>query len=121
MQVLDLKSFVGAENYELSKDFYEAIGFVLNWENDGLCELQLGDCRFLLQDYYQKQWCENTMLHLQVDSAGEWYRHIAAVLADGSFGSARVTEPTLQDYGAEVCFLFDPSGVLWHFAEHTNT
>jgi len=118
MKVLELKTFVGAEDYETSKAFYQALGFTLNWENAGLGELQLGEYRFLLQDYYQKDWCENTMLHMSVDNADEWYQHITSVIDEGDYGAARVTAPKLEDYGARVSYVFDPSGVLWHFAEH---
>jgi len=57
------------------------------------------------------------MLHLRVADAFEVYSQLHTVLAEHTFGSARVRSPELQDYGALVTFLWVPSGVLWHLAE----
>ena len=113
-----LKPFIGAKDYELSRDFYQALGWQLNFDTGDLAELALDDCRFLLQRYYQAEWCDNTMLHLTVDSADEWFSRITAILAVRTFGVARVQAPVRQDYGARVTFLWDPSGALWHLAEY---
>jgi catechol 2,3-dioxygenase-like lactoylglutathione lyase family enzyme len=115
--VSDIKPFIGSKNYELSRDFYVALGWRLNFEAPELAELQLGDHRFYLQPYYQKDWCENTMLHLTVADAQGWYERARAVLASRDFEPARVREPAPQDYGALVTFVWDPAGVLLHFAQ----
>ena len=120
MQGSDLKTFVGSEDYKISKDFYTAIGFTLNWDQGELSELQLGTCKFYLQKYYQRDWCNNSMLHMTVDDAKVWYEHIEEVLSRGTYGAARVSEPKLEDYGALVTYLWDPSGVLWHLAQHQD-
>lgn len=113
----DVKPFVGSKDFETSKDFYGALGWRVNWEVGGLAELELGGCRFYLQRYYQKEWCENTMLYVTVDDAEAWYEHVKAVLTEHSFGAARVKPPEEQDYGALVTFVWDPAGVLLHFAQ----
>jgi catechol 2,3-dioxygenase-like lactoylglutathione lyase family enzyme len=115
--VSDIKPFIGAKDYELSRDFYVALGWHLNFEVPELAELQLGEHRFYLQPYFQKDWCENTMLHLTVADARGWYERAGEVLASRDFGPARVREPARQDYGALVTFVWDPSGVLLHFAQ----
>ena len=120
MRGSDLKTFVGSEDYEISKDFYTAIGFNLNWDQGELSEFQLGTCKFYLQKYYQKDWCNNSMLHMTVDDAKAWYEHIEEVLNRDSYGAARVSEPKLEDYGALVTYLWDPSGVLWHLAQRQD-
>lgn len=117
MQGSDLKTFVGAQDYETSKDFYTAMGFALNWDQGNLAELQLGACKFLLQRYYQEDWCNNLMLHMTVDDAWARYKHAQQALSLRPFGAARVTEPELQSYGSLVTYLWDPSGVLWHLAQ----
>ncbi len=71
--VSDIKPFIGAKDYALSRDFYVALGWRVNFEAPELAELQLVDHRFYLQPYYQKDWCENTMLHLTVADAQGWY------------------------------------------------
>ncbi len=115
--VSDIKPFIGAKDYALSRDFYVALGWRVNFEAPELAELQLGDLRFYLQSYYQKDWCENTMLHLTVADAQSWYERARAVLQSREFGPARVREPAPQGYGALVTFVWDPAGVLLHFAQ----
>lgn len=65
----DVKPFVGSKDFALSRDFYVAMGWSLNFDAGDLAELQLGDHRFYLQKYYQRQWCDNTMLHITVNDA----------------------------------------------------
>ena len=113
----DIKPFVGSRNFDESRDFYVALGWKLNFDAGDLAELELGDCRFYLQAYYQKQWCDNSMLHITVDDAEAWHRHLQAILKARSYGAARVKAPEMQDYGALVTHVWDPVGVLLHFAQ----
>ena len=117
----DVKPFIGSFDFDGSRDFYLALGWQLNWENGNLAELEMGDRRFLLQRYYDKTWCENTMLHITVDDAQAWYEHARDVVESGSFASApgepRVTPPRREDHGALVTCVWDPAGVLLLFAQ----
>jgi len=113
-----LRPFVGAKDYELSRDFYQALGWQLSFDTGDLAELTLNGSGFFLQRYYQADWCNNTMLHLTVDSADEWFDRASDLLSKDGRGDAWVRPPERQDYGARVTFLCDPSGVLWHLAEY---
>jgi len=57
------------------------------------------------------------MVHVVVDSADAWHDHAVRVLAGGDFAPARVAPPKIEPYGAKVTYVWDPSGVLLHFAE----
>ena len=113
----DIKTFIGSKNFDESREFYTAIGFKLNFDAGDLAELELGNCRFYLQNYYQRKWCENSMLHITVEDAEAWYQNVSTVLATKSYGAARVKEPGEQSYGALVTHVWDPVGVLLHFAQ----
>jgi len=113
----DIKTFIGSKNFEESRDFYVALGWKLNFDGGDLAELELGNNRFYLQKYYQRKWCENSMLHITIEDAEAWYKHVTAVLEVRSYGAARVRPPKEQDYGALVTFVWDPVGVLLHFAQ----
>ena len=65
----DLKAFIPAQDFALSLAFYKALGFTLNWQSEEVAEFQVGDGRFLLQNFYHKDWAENCMLQLVVDDA----------------------------------------------------
>ena len=83
----------------------------------------MGNIRLFLQDYYAKAWAENCMIYVEVDDAQSWYEHVASVLdhdrdqSDQPFSDARVTPPKKESYGANVTYVWDPSGVLLHFAQ----
>jgi hypothetical protein len=64
--VLDLKPFLPAEDYALAKQFYLDLGFTMVWGDEQLAAFQAGEFRFLLQNYYVKEWAGNFMMHLLV-------------------------------------------------------
>jgi hypothetical protein len=71
----------------------------------------------MLQNFYVKDWAENSMLVVEVADAVAWYHHVERVLAEGNFGDAQVAEPEQQEWGALVTYAWDPCGVLLHFTQ----
>ncbi len=122
LAVSDVKVFVPALDFKESLAFYQALGWKLNWKADhGLAELELANKRFYLQDYYSKDWAENFMMHILVDDAKAWWQHAADIIKVGDYKYARLNTPKLEDYGALVTHVWDPSGVLLHFAQMLET
>ncbi len=115
----DVKVFVPAKNFQESLGFYEALGWQVNFraENDDIAELELAGSRFYLQNYYNKDWANNFMLHITVDDADAWWRHASGVIESSNYKYARLKAPEEQPYGALVTHVWDPSGVLLHFAQ----
>lgn len=112
----DIKVFVPAKDFTQSMKYYTALGWKINWKDEGLAELELANCRFYLQNYYHKGWANNFMMYINVESAQEWFEHISKVLAEDTFKNARVNPPKEEDH-AIVTYAWDPSGVLLHFAQ----
>jgi hypothetical protein len=121
-QASDVKIFVPAMNFRESLEFYTSLGWKQNWkdEDDGLAELELAACRFYLQNYYHKDWANNFMMHIAVNDARAWWEHATKVIAEGKYQYARLNEPKQEAYGALVTYVWDPAGVLLHFAERTR-
>ena len=117
LKASDLKTFVGSHDFGLSKAFYLAAGFQVHGETEKLIEFGISDCRFLLQDYYEKNWCENMMMHLTVEDVESWHAHISQLLAHRTYGAAKSRAPQREERGALVTYFWDPSGVLWHLAQ----
>jgi hypothetical protein len=116
--VTDVRPFVPAEDFQQSLAFYTALGWTtLRTDGEGLALLSLGGRQIMLQNFYVKDWAENSMLVIEVADAVAWYRHVDQVLADGDFGNARVADPKQQDWGALVTYVWDPCGVLLHFTQ----
>ena len=113
----DVKVFVPAMNFQESFEFYTALGWTSNWQDDGLAELELANSRFYLQNYYNKDWANNFMMHITVEDAKAWWQHASQVINDGNWKYARLREPKEESYGSLVTYVWDPSGVLLHFAQ----
>lgn len=111
-----VRPFLPVREYELSKQFYEAIGFekVLDGE---VAIFNAGSGGFILQRYYQKDWAENTMLQLMVDDLDAWWRHIEALDLPSRFGVQAPKPPAMQPWGLRVSYVYDPCGVLWHICQ----
>jgi hypothetical protein len=110
------RPFLPAKDFDLSKRFYEALGFrkVLDGE---VAIFNAGSGGFILQRYYQKDWAENTMMQLMVDDLDAWWSHVSSLDLAGTFGVQPPKPPAIQPWGLRVLYLFDPCGVLWHVAE----
>jgi len=117
LTVQDVRPFVPAEDFAVSRAFYLALGWQELWSDGDMALLQLGEHRIMLQDFYVSDWADNSMITVEVIDAAAWYRHVSSVLARREYGDARVTEPRQEDWGAVVTHVWDPCGVLYHFAQ----
>lgn len=110
-----VRPFIPAKDFELSKRFYEALGFekVLDGE---VAIFSAGSGGFILQNYYQKEWAENFMMQLVVEDLDAWWEHITALDLPGRFGVQPPKAPAMQPWGLRIAYIVDPSGVLWHVA-----
>jgi len=116
-QVLSLRPFVPARDFAVSKRFYAALGFRLSHEGEDVAMLKLGECSFILQNFYNQEMAENLMVQLMVRDADAWWRGVDIAALTAEFGVKPPRAPAVQPWGLKVGFLFDPSGVLWHVAE----
>ena len=118
LTVSDVRPFIGARDFDGSRDFYVALGWCVKYDSDELCVLDLADHRFYLQKYYNKEWCNNSMLHVSIEDVDAWYKNVKRVFTDNSFsGGARMSEGIKNEGYARVFHVWDPSGVLLHFAQ----
>ena len=115
--ISDLRPFLPSKDFAISKAFYEALGWQVEYLDDHLALFANADRRFYLQRAYVKDWAENTMLFIPVADAQASHDAIRDLLAGGRYGEARVAPPRHQPYGARVTFVWDPAGVLLHLAE----
>jgi uncharacterized glyoxalase superfamily protein PhnB len=116
-KVLDLKAFVPARDYDLSKRFYLDLGFRENWGDDQICELEIDGYRFLLQNFYDKKQAENFMMSLMFENADAWWDHINNIGLLNKYELYMAKPPELQPWGLRVLYLTDPTGVLWHISD----
>jgi hypothetical protein len=60
------RPFMPAKDFDLSKNFYETLGFEKLLDGD-VAIFRTGSGGFILQRHYQKDWAENFMMQLMVD------------------------------------------------------
>jgi hypothetical protein len=113
------RPFLPAREFETSLRFYKAIGFEAYPLGETLAELNLGTHAFLLQGHYLKEWAENTVMHVLVEDVEAWWRHIDSLALTRQFDVLPPGPPRVEPWGLTVVYLFDPSRVLWHFAQAT--
>jgi hypothetical protein len=118
-EIRAFRPFLPAREFETSLRFYKAIGFEAYPLGETLAELSLGTHAFLLQGYYVKEWAENTVMHVLVEDVDAWWRHIDSLALTRQFDVSPPAPPRVEPWGLTVAYLFDPSGVLWHFAQAT--
>jgi len=110
------RPFLPAKDFDLSRDFYEALGFRKLLDGE-VAIFAAGSGGFILQRYYQREWAENCMMQLMVDDLDAWWQHVVSLDLPGRFGVRAPKPPAVQPWGLRVAYVVDPSGVLWHIAE----
>ena len=113
--IFSLRTFIGAKNYAISKQFYTEIGFEIHDIDSGMCLIRIkGNLCFYLQNAYVKDWINNSMLFLEVEDLDAFYVWMLEKKLTHIFKGVRITEIRNESWGREF-FMHDPSGVLWHF------
>src|SRR5688572_25829959 len=110
------RPFLPAKDFELSKRFYEALGFAKVLDGE-VAIFRIGRSSFILQKHFRKEWAENFMMQLMVDDLDAWWTHIASQDLPQKFGVPAPKAPALQPWGLRIAYVVDPSGVLWHIAQ----
>ena len=117
LNVTEIKAFVPAKNFELSKQFYQDMGFTLASDEDGIAYFHYGNASFLLQDYFVEALAENFMMHILVEDVEAWWDQLQSKGIANQYG-VRITPIEIQPWGMKDFCLFDPSGVLWRIGQN---
>jgi catechol 2,3-dioxygenase-like lactoylglutathione lyase family enzyme len=117
MTVTEVKAFVPAKDFALSKRFYSDLGFTIAWSSDELAYLHAGSASFLLQRFYMKDHADNFMMHLLVEDVEAWWQHVEAKQLAQQYG-VRVAPPEDRPWGIRDFVINDPTGVLWRIGQN---
>jgi hypothetical protein len=119
LRVTEIKAFVPARDFDLSKQFYKDIGFTMASEGGGVAYFHFGDASFLLQDFYEKALADNLMMHLLVEDVDAWWNHLKETGVAAKY-KLRITNIELQPWRMRDFCLIDPSGVLWRIGQNVD-
>lgn len=117
LNTVEIKAFVPAKDYALSKRFYTDMGFTLASDGGGVAYFHHGECSFLLQDYYHEGLAKNLMMHLLVEDVDAWRAELEAKGVAASYG-VKMTAVEEQPWRMRDFALLDPSGVMWRIAQN---
>ena len=116
MKFLSLQPFVPSGNdLEKSKDFFQQLGFTMNWDAGEYAGFEKDGCKFILQNYVNKDFAENFMLTVNVTDVDEFRKDVIDKKLPEKFG-IRIGQVSRQPYGREVNII-DLAGVCWHFVQ----
>ena len=119
LRVIEVKAFVPAKDFELSKRFYQDTGFTMASEGGGVAYFHNGHSSFLLQDFCVEDHVNNFMMHLLVEDVDAWYQAITDAKVPEKY-QVRIGPIVLQPWRMRDFELFDPSGVLWRIAQNVK-
>ncbi|WP_431096915.1 VOC family protein [Polaromonas aquatica] len=114
---IEVKAFVPARDFALSRRFYEELGFEIPWSDETLAYMRLGDTAFFLQNFYVAEHASNFMMHLTVQDVDGWWARLQQADIAGRYG-VRTVPPQDQPWRQRDFVLTDPSGVLWRIAQN---
>jgi catechol 2,3-dioxygenase-like lactoylglutathione lyase family enzyme len=119
LRTIELKAFVPAKDYELSKRFYRELDFTLASDGDGVAYFHHETVSFLLQNFYVKEFAEHLMMHLLVEDVDAWKAKVDESGIGARYGVS-VSDVRLQPWRMRDFTLCDPSGVLWRIAQNVE-
>ena len=119
LTAVEAKAFVPAKDFELSKRFYQDLGFVLAWSDNGLAYFHHGSVSFLLQNFYVEALAQNFMMHLLVEDVDAWHQKVEETALGEKYG-VKVSAVELQPWKMRDFVVFDPTGVLWRIGQNVD-
>ena len=119
LHVTEIKAFVPAKNFELSKQYYRDIGFTMVSEGGGVAYFSLEHTSFLLQDFCAEAIAENFMMHMLVKNVEAWWNQINESGVVAKYG-VKLSNIQSQPWRMRDFCVTDPSGVLWRIGQNMD-
>src|SRR6185295_3696212 len=116
MTTVEIKTFVPAKDFDLSKRFYQDVAFDLAWSDEHLAYCRHGSSSFLLQDFYNEVHASNFMMHLLVEDVDAWWRQVQDQGLPTKYGVH--AEPPADRGSMRDFLLLDPTGVSWRVGQN---
>ncbi len=117
LNTVEIKAFVPAKDFELSKSFYQDLGFTMASEGGGVAYFHRDRNSFLLQDFYEKSLAEHFVMHLLVEDIKAWHNQVDESGLSDKY-DIDVTEIVEQPWRMFDFTISDPSGVQWRIAQN---
>ena len=119
LRTIEIKAFVPARDFELSKRFYQDLGFTKASDANGVAYFHHTEASFLLQDFYVEDLAKNLMMHLLVEDVDAWWNSVREADLATRYG-VRITEVEERPWRMRDFVLIDPSGVMWRIGQNMD-
>ena len=119
LHVTEIKAFVPAKDFELSKQFYQDIGFTMASEGGGVAYFYFEHVSFLLQNFCAEGLAENFMMHMLVADVDAWWAKVNQSEVLSKYG-VKLWPIELQPWKMRDFCITDPSGVLWRIGQNVE-
>ncbi|MEE9493800.1 MAG: VOC family protein [Gammaproteobacteria bacterium] len=119
LNTVEIKAFVPARDFEISKQFYQDLGFTMASCGGGVAYFHFGNNSFLLQDFHKQGYTENFMMHLLVEDVEAWFEEITRKELMKKY-NVKISRPENQPWKMRDFVLYDPSGVLWRIGQNID-
>jgi uncharacterized glyoxalase superfamily protein PhnB len=117
LQATEIKAFVPARDFALSKRFYDDLGFTIAWSDEDLAYGRCGESSFLLQKFYHPEHAAKVLMHLLVPDVAAWWKQVEDSQVMTKYG-VRAEPPADRPWGLGDFTLVDPTGVLWRATQY---
>jgi catechol 2,3-dioxygenase-like lactoylglutathione lyase family enzyme len=115
---VEIKAFVPARDYELSKQFYRDMGFTMASDGGGVAYFHRAHAAFLLQDGCAEGAGRLLTMHLLVEDVDAWWTQLSESELPRRYG-VKMSNVHPQPWRMRDFVLEDPSGVTWRIAQNT--
>ena len=115
LATVEIKAFVPAQDFTLSMEFYQALGFTRASLFGDIAYFHCGESSFLLQNFFVREHAENFQMHLLVENVDDWHAKAKGVAEQFN---VNIGEPEDRPWAMRDFTLVDPSGVLWRIAQN---
>ncbi len=91
MKYKSIRAFIGAKDFTESRHFYQELGFNEVPVSSNMSYFSVGDLGFYLQDYYVKDWVDNSMVFMEVDNARQYQQKLADLNLSAKFKTVKLS------------------------------
>ena len=99
-KAVSIRHFIGAKNFEISRKFYQDLGFQEVILEHNLSYFKTEGIGFYLQDYYIKDWIDNSMIFMEVDSVERYYQELFALNLSSKYENVRLIPIKTNDWAS---------------------
>ncbi|RYE19811.1 MAG: glyoxalase [Sphingobacteriaceae bacterium] len=116
LKIHSIRPFIGSKDFAVSRSFYQHLGFTESIITEKLSLFKSAEISFYLQDYYVRDWLENTMLSILVSDINQCYQELQQHELENKYQGVKVLAVEQNHWGAE-CIVIDPAGALLRFTQ----